>query len=98
MGIEQLDDATKGKLREALCFAASRSVISSADERRIIGAMDSMKEGLVLVPSKMTAAMINAWSGGQTVTSDEVALNTSFQDAWGRVLRAVLSEAQEGRK
>jgi hypothetical protein len=41
-----------------------------------------------LVPVELTAAMINAWSGGLTVTSDEVAYRTPFQDAWRRLLAA----------
>lgn len=48
-------------------------------------------EGFTLVPVRMTAAMINAWSGGLTVTTDEIAYNTSFQEAWSRVLAAAQS-------
>lgn len=44
--------------------------------------------GVVSMPTVMTAAMINAWSGGTTVTTDEVAYHTSFQDAWKRVIAA----------
>lgn len=44
--------------------------------------------GFALVPAKMTAAMINAWGGGLTVTTDEIAYRTTFQEAWGRVLAA----------
>ena len=40
-----LDDATKRKLREALRFSASRSVISSEDEHRILSALANEKEG-----------------------------------------------------
>ena len=48
-------------------------------------------EGYVLVPVKMTADMINAWSGGPTVSTDEIAYHTPlFQDAWKRVLDAAL--------
>lgn len=36
-----LDEATMQKLREALRFSASRSVLSSADERRILSALGS---------------------------------------------------------
>lgn len=50
-------------------------------------------QGYRLVPEKMTAAMINAWSGGETVTSDAVAYNTHFQEAWARVLRAAKATA-----
>lgn len=45
-------------------------------------------EGMVLLPRVMTAAMINAWSGGLTVSSDENAGRTTFQDAWQRVIEA----------
>jgi hypothetical protein len=44
--------------------------------------------GWHMVPRLMTASMINAWSAGTTVTSDEVAYRTHFQDAWKRVLDA----------
>lgn len=44
--------------------------------------------GWVTLPAKMTAAMINAWSGGETVSSDTNAYRTTFQDAWARVLAA----------
>jgi hypothetical protein len=44
--------------------------------------------GWHLVPRLMSASMINAWSAGTTVTSDEVAYRTHFQDAWKRVLAA----------
>jgi hypothetical protein len=37
--IEPLDEATKQKLREALRFSASRSVLTSEDERRILSAL-----------------------------------------------------------
>lgn len=47
---------------------------------------EAVPEGWQLVPKKMNADMINAWSGGLTVTSDEVAYRTTFQDAWKRVL------------
>ncbi len=36
-----LDEATKQKLREALRFSASRSVMSAEDERRILSALDA---------------------------------------------------------
>lgn len=45
-------------------------------------------DGMVLLPRVMTAAMINAWSGGLTVSSDENAGRTTFQDAWQRVIEA----------
>lgn len=48
---------------------------------------------MVLLPSVMTAAMINAWSNGLTVTSDDVALRTTFQDAWKRVIAAANPKA-----
>lgn len=48
----------------------------------------AVPDGWKLVPTKMNAAMINAWSGGLTVSSDENAYRTSFQDAWQRVLAA----------
>lgn len=41
---DQLDEATKSKLREALRFSASRSVLSSEDERRILNAMGASQE------------------------------------------------------
>lgn len=51
-------------------------------------APQSHVEGFTLVPTRMTASMINAWSGGPTVSTDEVAYHTTFQDAWKRVLEA----------
>lgn len=39
--VKQLDNATQQKLREALRFAASRSVLSSEDERRILSALEA---------------------------------------------------------
>jgi pyruvate/2-oxoglutarate dehydrogenase complex dihydrolipoamide acyltransferase (E2) component len=45
-------------------------------------------EGFVVVPRIMTAAMINAWSNGPTVTTDEIAARTPFQEGWTRVLSA----------
>lgn len=48
----------------------------------------TVPDGWKLVPTKMNAAMINAWSGGLTVSSDENAYRTSFQNAWHRVLAA----------
>lgn len=36
-----LDEATKQKLREALRFSASRSVMSAEDERRILSALET---------------------------------------------------------
>jgi hypothetical protein len=47
-----------------------------------------LQEGWVAVPELMTAQMINAWSGGLTVTTDEIAYRTHFQEAWKRVLAA----------
>lgn len=44
--------------------------------------------GWKLMPERMTADMINAWSGGLTVSSDEIAYRTNFQAAWARMLSA----------
>lgn len=43
-------------------------------------------KGWTLVPDFMSAKMVNAWSGGPAVSSDSVALRTSFQEGWKRVL------------
>lgn len=48
-------------------------------------------KGWRLMPEKMSAAMINAWSGGPTVSSDEVAYRTSWQEAWKRVVDAAMN-------
>jgi len=52
------------------------------------GKGEAVADGWKSVPPVMTAAMINAWSNGITVTSDNVAARTSFQDAWKRLLNA----------
>jgi hypothetical protein len=57
----------------------------------LYAALSKSPEGFALVPLKMTAAMINAWSGGLTVSSDANAYHTTFQDAWARVLGAALT-------
>ncbi len=41
MGSDQLDEDTKQKLRAALRFSASRSVITAEDERRILAALSA---------------------------------------------------------
>jgi hypothetical protein len=56
--------------------------------RDLLKALTVEPEGWKLMPVVMTADMINAWSGGKTVTSDNVAARTTFQDAWKRVLAA----------
>lgn len=61
---------------------------------RAASAQQDEREAFALVPRVMTAAMINAWSGGKTVTTDEVAARTAFQDAWKRVLDAVSEQVQ----
>lgn len=52
--------------------------------------------GWRILPKRMTAAMINAWSGGKTVSSDEVAYRTHFQEAWKRVLDAAPKDLPVG--
>ena len=54
-------------------------------------AIHEMRAGFTIVPVKMTADMINAWAGGLTVTTDEIAYRSSFQNAWSRVLAAAPS-------
>jgi hypothetical protein len=63
--------------------------------RRTVSGQEAIAHGYAVVPVQMTAAMINAWSGGKTVSSDEVAYRTSFQDAWKRVLYAAPIPATE---
>jgi Protein of unknown function (DUF551) len=55
----------------------------------------AVPEDFALVPIRMNANMINAWSGGKTVSSDEVAYRTTFQDAWKRVLEAAPQAPQK---
>lgn len=48
---------------------------------------------LALVPLRMSAAMVNAWSGGATFSSDENAFRASqWQDRWSAVLEAAAAE------
>lgn len=46
----------------------------------------AIPKGWNLVPDLMTAKMINEWVGGPAVSSDSVAVRTSFQEGWKRVL------------
>jgi hypothetical protein len=48
-------------------------------------------KGWRLVPEKMSAAMINAWSGGEMVSSDENAYRSHFQEGWTRVVDAAMN-------
>lgn len=81
------------EVARALSMDSAKAAAQTDYETRILSALISPpgKEGWQLVPVKMTADMINAWSGGVTVTSDAVAYQTSFQDAWKRVLIAAPS-------
>jgi hypothetical protein len=55
----------------------------------------TVPEDFALVPIRMNANMINAWSGGKTVSSDEIAYRTTFQNAWKRVLEAAPQAPQK---
>lgn len=47
VAVKALDDHTMQKLREALRFSASRSVMSSADEQRILSALTAQVQDVV---------------------------------------------------
>ncbi len=64
----------------------ARAAVRLALTSKVASAKPVEPEGWKLVPVVMTAAMIHAWSGGNTVTSDNVAARTTFQYAWQRVL------------
>ena len=53
-----LDEATKQKLREALRFSASRSVMSAEDERRILSAMEAAAPVQDLVGIELAARFV----------------------------------------
>jgi len=72
-----------GNIRDPYAFALAVQQAS-----RTTQADQAVPEDFALVPIRMSANMINAWSGGKTVSSDEIAYRTTFQSAWKRVLEA----------
>ena len=55
-------------------------------------------EDWIRVPPTMTADMINAWSNGPTISTDEIARRTPFQEAWTRVLAALPLSHTESKR
>ena len=95
-----LNGESEAVIAAMLAFANGYSKV--ANETRINSPEGAVREAtpknMVLVPRVMTAAMINAWSGGLTVSTDEIAGRTTFQDAWARVLAAASPSASAGRE
>lgn len=80
---------------EPVMLCASSLTLSNAPtekdrqtQRTSSSTQKAARKEYVVVPVKMTADMINAWTGGLTVSTDEIAYHTSFQSAWSRVLAA----------
>lgn len=96
-GSTQNSESFTEKADPAKPFSLSQTPLSEHIERdRQMSPTNSSMPKLessnyAIVPVKMTAAMINAWSGGLTVTTDEIAYQTSFQQAWSRVIAAAPS-------
>lgn len=101
--LAELDEATKQKLREALRFSASRSVMSAEDERRILSALEEP------APSQHVAGPEAAIrKAGQVVIDDLIdrggwciASNDDLADFMTRIVdacvRAALSPKEETR-
>lgn len=75
-------------------FGRKENFVANWNRRSV---QESVPEGWQLVPTRMDAAMINAWSNGPSVTSDEIAYRTPFQDGWKRVLAAASLPIQKER-
>ncbi len=84
--VKGLDDATKQKLREALRFAASRSVMSSEDERRILAAFASSRD-----VADALSAVIEGWEFWEVAPNDREPPRDAIRKA-----RATLSSPMEG--
>jgi len=88
-------------LLEVLTREPARVAFVQCQRALLSASKPAAPEGWKLVPVVMTAAMINAWSNGNSVSSDEVAVRTPFQDAWSRVLAAISaapSDTQDERE
>lgn len=79
-----LDDATKQKLRESLRFAASRSVMSSDDERRILAAFASSSDVAAAL-----SAVIEGWDFWEVAPHDREPPRNAIHRA-----RAALASAE----
>lgn len=90
--VKDLDDNTMQKLREALRFSASRSVMSSADEHRILSALSAQVQEVAV------AEIVSKHGDPETFGERELVELVDIQKyPYGTKLYAVAPAKQEGQ-
>lgn len=77
------DDAYGGNLFRDGCRAALAAALAAQGQYPV-----TVPDGWQLMPSVITASMINAWAGATVMSSDPAKTESVFQKAWRRMLAA----------